>query len=731
MATIVLGAVGTLVGGPIGGALGALVGQQLDNAIFKTDPREGPRLDELAVTTSSYGSPVPRIFGTMRTAGTIIWATEIRENAETASGGKGEPATTTYSYTASFAVALASRPIAGVGRIWADGNLLRGANGDLKVGGRLRIHTGAGDQRPDPLLASAIGASCPAHRGLAYAVFEDLQLGDFGSRIPALTFELAAGDEAITVRDLVGSSVDGLGFARPFEELGGIRDSGGGMGALLGALDQVYPMSVDVSGGALAIEAADTVPQPTLQLPPAASLGETDEGFAPHTGTSQRRTVGRSEVPNAIRHYDAERDFQPGVQRAAGHPGNAQPVVVELPANLSAAKARELIGEASRRARRARETIGWRLAELDPAITTGTVVTLPDRRGLWRVTQWDWVSGGVELTLVRVIERAAETSPSQPGNFAPPPDLPLEPTVLQAFELPPAEIPTDARPQVTVGASAAGPGWTGAALYADVASQLQPVGALSRPRAILGSLATALPPSPAMVLERDASAEIDLVAADHVLPAITTAQALAGGNRLRVGGEILHFVSAEHLSATRWRISGLLRGRQGTEAAAQQGASAGADCALLASHLSTPELPPESEVEQLAALGLADQQAVVAQIANRGLWSRPPSPVHGRMGIGADGTIELSWIRRGRGAWAWPLQVEVPLVESSEAYRIGIGPPDTPYLWWDVDRPSLTLSAAEWTAATTDRAGQPVWVRQLGTLAPSLPLLLAIVTQEA
>ena len=55
--------------------------------------------------------------------------------ATTQGGGKGKPKVTTYSYTASFAVALASRPIAGIGRIWADGNLLRGAAGDLKTGG--------------------------------------------------------------------------------------------------------------------------------------------------------------------------------------------------------------------------------------------------------------------------------------------------------------------------------------------------------------------------------------------------------------------------------------------------------------------------------------------------------------------------------------------------------------------------------------------------------------------
>lgn len=195
MATLVFSALGTAVGGPIGGALGALIGRQVDTALIGSPTREGPRLKELDVTTSSYGSAIARQFGRMRVGGTIIWATDLVEHRETQGGGKGRPSVTSYSYSASFAVALSSRPLSGIGRIWADGNLLRGAAGDLKTGGTLRIYPGTGDQQPDPLLTAAEApGGCPAYRGLAYVVFEDLQLGDFGNRIPALTFEVFADD---------------------------------------------------------------------------------------------------------------------------------------------------------------------------------------------------------------------------------------------------------------------------------------------------------------------------------------------------------------------------------------------------------------------------------------------------------------------------------------------------------------------------------------------------------
>ena len=74
MATLLLTAVGTAIGGPIGGSIGALIGQQVDRRVFGGGGREGPRLRELAISTSSYGQAIPRQFGRMRVPGTVIWS---------------------------------------------------------------------------------------------------------------------------------------------------------------------------------------------------------------------------------------------------------------------------------------------------------------------------------------------------------------------------------------------------------------------------------------------------------------------------------------------------------------------------------------------------------------------------------------------------------------------------------------------------------------------------------
>ena len=113
MATVVLSAVGAIVGGPIGAAVGAVIGQQVDKAIFVPGRRQGPRLGELSVQTSSYGSAIPKLFGLVRVSGTVIWATDLKESRTTRLNGKGRGSTDVYSYSASFAVAKDPVALAG------------------------------------------------------------------------------------------------------------------------------------------------------------------------------------------------------------------------------------------------------------------------------------------------------------------------------------------------------------------------------------------------------------------------------------------------------------------------------------------------------------------------------------------------------------------------------------------------------------------------------------------
>lgn len=153
---------------------------------------EGPRLESFSIQSSTEGAGVTRVWGRARVAGQLIWAANFKETvAETtqSSGGKGgrlaasKTTVKEYLYSLSFAVGLCEGEIDRVARVFADGKPF-----DLsKV--NFRVHTGGETQTPDSLI-DAVEGGAPAFRGLAYVVFEDLPLKDFGNRIPQLSFEI-------------------------------------------------------------------------------------------------------------------------------------------------------------------------------------------------------------------------------------------------------------------------------------------------------------------------------------------------------------------------------------------------------------------------------------------------------------------------------------------------------------------------------------------------------------
>jgi len=203
MATIVLSAVGAAAGASVGGgvlglssvvmgrAVGAMVGRAIDQRILGSGAQaiDHGRLDRLRLTGASEGAPLGQVYGRMRMAGQVIWASRFQEHTSTSGGGgKGMPSgprVTEYSYSVSMAIALCEGEITRVGRIWADGVEI--ATADLPI----RVYKGSAAQMPDPKIEAVEGAGmAPAYRGTAYVVFEDLDLSPYGNRVPNFTFEV-------------------------------------------------------------------------------------------------------------------------------------------------------------------------------------------------------------------------------------------------------------------------------------------------------------------------------------------------------------------------------------------------------------------------------------------------------------------------------------------------------------------------------------------------------------
>lgn len=169
-----------------------------------TQKQEGPRLSDLSTPKSSYGAGIPRVYGSVRVAGNFIWGRDIREVVSTSrSGGKGGGGgvqSTTYSYFGSFAMLLAEGQIIGVKRIWLNSKVVYNVapdadadtyNKSISFASRIRFYNGTSDQGQDSLIAATEGVdNAPAYRGRAYLVFDDLPLGDYGNRFPAVSVEV-------------------------------------------------------------------------------------------------------------------------------------------------------------------------------------------------------------------------------------------------------------------------------------------------------------------------------------------------------------------------------------------------------------------------------------------------------------------------------------------------------------------------------------------------------------
>ena len=719
MATLVLTTIGGVIGGPIGAMLGGVLGQGLDREIFKPKGREGPRLNELKVQTSSYGTPIPKLFGTLRVAGSVIWATELVEHRHR-EGGKGRPTVTTYSYTASFAVALSARPIVSVGRIWADGKLLRGAAGDWKAQTRFRLHTGGEDQPPDPLVASAEGAAlAPAHRGTAYAVFEDLELADFGNRIPSLTFEVVADVGDVGAGEIVEFLSHGrVGTGEADRSIGGFSAYGGAQRAAVEPLVQAAGAWPCLTGGGMMLAAGTATPAMIA-----------DAGVRSGEGAARSRAIAAADrAPRKVTlsHYDPARDYQAGLQQAV-RPGAGHRVeAIELPAALSASQAKQLAELALARADVERErrtiTTGWDALSIVP----GGLVRIAGETGTWRVVEWGLEGMAVSLELVRIAPAALPTSAS-PGRVLAAADQVAGETLFHAFELPHLGEGLLSAPRLSIAACGTKPGWRRAALTLsmDGGARWEPAGSSALP-AIIGMVETPCGIADPAIEDRRNMLIVELAHEGMELGDADAAALDAGANLALVGEELLQFAEAEPLGGNRWRLSGMWRGRRGTEAAVGTGAVGQRFVLIEADSLLQRDLPVASNGEvRVMAVAVNDEAGVEAVVPRTNVSLTPPSPVAVRASVNADHSVALTWTRRSRLGWGWVDGGDAPLGEEAERYHLRILREDGPEQMATSDSPAFTVPAGLRATGAVS-----IEVRQAGDHGLSPPAFITIPAEE-
>lgn len=714
MATLILSSVGTLIGGPIGGAVGALIGRSVDARLFAPPGREGPRLSDLRVQTSSYGSDIPAMFGRMRVSGTVIWASELIEHRQR-SGGKGQPTTTSFSYSVSMAVALSSRPLARIGRIWAEGNLLRGEAGDFKSPVTMRLHDGSEDQPVDPLIAAAVGiGQCPAYRGIAYVVLEDMDLAPFGNRIPSLTFEVEAAETgALTLAGPLAALLPDADVADAGAAITGMAMAGGTVRRWLEELSPLLPVARDGTGWRIG-EAGDAAP---------AMLGDAAGGSEPVRLERRQASDGAIAAMVRVDAYEPSRDFQLARASARVAGGGGGDVVVALPWAMSAAAAGQVAADQARH-HAARSTLykmpqGFAALALAPHES----VRLPGAAATLTIDERRIEGVGVTLSLSRQAMLPVPVAAGEAGSHAPTPDLIAGDTRAALFAVPSFDGGNDS--QLLLAAAGSGGGWRRARV-----SMIASAGAMPEVLAdiaavtVLGWVTAAGGTATGLVIDRAGTIDVALVRDDMLLANADDAALLGGANMALLGNEIIQFGRAEPLGEARWRLSHLLRGRLGSDAAMTDPLvgrpfTLARDPALLAVPRAAwggaGRIILDSAVAQPLALAWAADMGALAPLA----------PVHASITAGHDGGLSLRWVRRSRAGFGWIDAIDVPLDQREEAYTVtlGAGAGATVH---DVGVPRISFTAAQlspWRAAGSIVIAT---IRQAGDSGLSPPLTVSL-----
>ncbi|HYC66941.1 baseplate multidomain protein megatron [Brevundimonas sp.] len=427
----------------------------------------------------------------------------------------------------------------------------------------------------------------------------------------------------------VGAEVQGYVIDRPMRTRDALEPLLSGLGMVAAERGgRIAVFGEEPAGLALAFEA--------LALPPEGRGLRADRALDARPGAAR------------VRFIDGASDYQTGsaVVRTDGQGGG---IDLDLPAVCSHAVARAAATRALEAGREDRLTVAPGPLETLALEPGDTVLVDGDSRD-WRVVRVD-----VDETPSAFLEPVSTVSVGDDDETP----ITGEPTprtgapFFRMIDLPPLlGAETDWRPIAVV----AGEPWRPMRVAAgpDVMS-LTVRGDVVEP-ATVAVLVSALAPG---VRHRwDEANVIELRIEGQAPESLSRHAVLAGGNGLAVeterGWEIIQFRQAELVGEDVWRLTGLLRGEQGSEEATVAGANSGAIVVFLASG---PRRMESSSAERGLSLmwraGPAGAPAGGPAVSETiftptGRHDRPWSPAHLRRMLRDDGGFDLTWLARSR-----------------------------------------------------------------------------------
>lgn len=638
MVTLALGIAGAAIGAGIGGTvlgigaatiggfIGSKIGGLIDNMLFPTKV-EGPRLNDLSVQVSTYGKPIPRLYGPeVPVAGNVIWSSGLKETPHKQGKGGG-PQVTNYSYSTDLAVLLGDRdgmdPIVGIAMLWANGKLIYnsgliasgGVVGASPIGEQwngagfdpmgyfqasnqthavyesLTVYPGDFQQLPDPTIEAVKGVgNVSAYRGSAYFVLKNLQLADYGNRPPNLVAlvvaheRITSGQIARHICYLSGLDNDRISSIFINDEVRGYA-----IGTATDGVSALQPLALGFNfdccdvGGDLRFTPRDWG---VVAVIPADDLGAYAYGESSPAESVQWTRGRETGLPReaAVTFLDPEMDYQSNTATARRAAGNAQNnLSTQLPltadADLGQRTADRLLWEAWNKRQNATAQVDdkWYFIEAGKKYAFATPAGFEPLH-LSRRTRGE--NGVIDMALSRDrLEVYSSTNTGARGNpLANEVSLPGE-TELILLDIPILRD-VDDDPGFYFAVSAASTGWRGADVLRSLTlggeyDEVAPMGIRSAVGDITGTVPDGVTPgdaTSAFAFDDVNVIRVTLHDPNLTLESVDDEAIFAGSNAFFMGsaadttyGEIAQFGVADLVAPGVYDLSHLYRGRQGTE----------------------------------------------------------------------------------------------------------------------------------------------------------------------
>lgn len=267
-----------------------------------------------------------------------------------------------------------------------------------------------------------------AFRGLALAVFEDLQLAEYGNRLPFLTFEVLGDEADPSIGDILADASGGYVEGGPIETVQGYAAYGASRRSALQPIVSQFSVPLFDDGERLRAP-SEAVFEPSQDETGCTAAADRHSRF-------ERVRISARSMPKslALTYYDPARDYQTGRMRASAAIDTGIDETVELPAVLEASRAKALAESHISRRWAERDRLVLRLSPDFIAIEPGSLIAAADG-AVWRVQEASIDGLAVRVELSRVAEGATNLR-ADPGLHLPAPDLVAARTAVAVLDLP-------------------------------------------------------------------------------------------------------------------------------------------------------------------------------------------------------------------------------------------------------------------------------------------------------